>query len=45
MGFVYGQFGSYAIGLIALAVVAACALVFSATVVRRAVESRPELSI
>src|SRR5262249_4948869 len=45
MGFVYGQFGSYAIRLIALAVVAACALAFSATVVRRAVESRPELSI
>ena len=37
MGFVYGQFGSYAIGLIALAIVAACALVFTGTVVRRAV--------
>jgi MFS transporter, NNP family, nitrate/nitrite transporter len=36
MGFVYGQFGSYATGLIALAVVAASAVVFSATVVRRA---------
>lgn len=41
MGVVYGQFGSYAIGLIALAVVAASALVFTATVVRRAVRSRP----
>ncbi|HEX5189162.1 MAG TPA: MFS transporter [Streptosporangiaceae bacterium] len=40
MGFVYGQFGSYAIGLIALALVAACALVFTATVVRRALRSR-----
>ncbi|HEX6931068.1 MAG TPA: MFS transporter [Streptosporangiaceae bacterium] len=40
MGFVYGQFGSYAIGLIALAVVAASALVFTQTVVRRALRSR-----
>jgi MFS transporter, NNP family, nitrate/nitrite transporter len=44
MGFVYGQFGSYAIGLIALAVVAVSGVAFSATVVRRAVHSRPELS-
>src|SRR5262245_53220483 len=40
MGFVYGQFGSYTIGLIALAVVAASALVFTATAVRRAVRGR-----
>lgn len=40
MGVVYGQFGSYAIGLIALAVVAASALAFTATVVRRSARSR-----
>jgi NNP family nitrate/nitrite transporter-like MFS transporter len=40
MGFVYGRYGSYAIGLIALAAVACVALVFAATVVRRAVRSR-----
>jgi NNP family nitrate/nitrite transporter-like MFS transporter len=39
MGFVYGQLGSYAIGLIALAVVAGFVVVFTATVVRRAVQS------
>jgi MFS transporter, NNP family, nitrate/nitrite transporter len=37
MGFVYSQYGSYAAGLAALAVVAAAALVLAATVVRRAV--------
>jgi NNP family nitrate/nitrite transporter-like MFS transporter len=37
MGVLYGAFGSYAIGLVALAVVAATTLVFTATVVRRAV--------
>ncbi len=37
MGFVYGQFGSYAIGLAALAVVAAAALTLATTAVRRAV--------
>jgi NNP family nitrate/nitrite transporter-like MFS transporter len=41
MGLVYGQLGSYAIGLIALAVVAAVALVFTVTVVRGSVRSRP----
>ena len=43
MGFVYSQFGSYAIGLGALAVVAAAALVLAATVVRTAVAAqRPQ---
>jgi NNP family nitrate/nitrite transporter-like MFS transporter len=37
MGFVYGQFGSYAAGLAALAVVAAAALALAATAVRTAV--------
>jgi NNP family nitrate/nitrite transporter-like MFS transporter len=36
MGFVYSQYGSYAAGLAALAVVAAAALVFAATAVRKA---------
>ncbi|PXY19732.1 MFS transporter [Prauserella muralis] len=36
MGAVYGQFGSYALGLAALALVATAALVFTTTVVRRA---------
>jgi NNP family nitrate/nitrite transporter-like MFS transporter len=36
MGFVYSQYGSYAAGLAALAVVAAAALVLAATAVRRA---------
>lgn len=40
MGFVYGQFASYALGLLALAVVAAAALLFTATAVRRAVNTR-----
>lgn len=40
MGFVYGQFGSYAIGLAALAVVAAAALALAATAVRAAVATR-----
>jgi NNP family nitrate/nitrite transporter-like MFS transporter len=39
MGFVYSQYGSYAAGLAALAVVAAAALVLAATAVRRAAES------
>ncbi len=39
MGFLYGQFGSYAIGLAALAVVAVGALVLDTTVVRRAVSA------
>jgi NNP family nitrate/nitrite transporter-like MFS transporter len=43
MGFVYGQLGSFAVGLIALAVVAAAELVFTATVVRRAVSSRSQI--
>src|SRR5215472_5109339 len=43
MGFVYSQFGSYALGLAALAVVAAAALVLAATVVRSAVAAvRPQ---
>jgi NNP family nitrate/nitrite transporter-like MFS transporter len=36
MGFVYSQYGSYAAGLAALAVVAAAALVLAATAVRKA---------
>ncbi len=40
MGAVYGQFGSYAIGLAALALVAAAALTFTATTVRRAALAR-----
>jgi NNP family nitrate/nitrite transporter-like MFS transporter len=39
MGFVYSQYGSYAAGLAALAVVAAAALVLAATAVRRAAAS------
>lgn len=39
MGYVYGQYGSYAAGLIALALVAAAALVFTSTAVRKAVGS------
>ena len=43
MGFVYGQFGSYALGLGALAVVAAAALVLDSTAVRTAVAApRPQ---
>jgi NNP family nitrate/nitrite transporter-like MFS transporter len=34
MGFVYGQYGSYAVGLLALVVVAAAALLFTTTTVR-----------
>ena len=37
MGFVYGQYGSYAAGLAALAVVAAATLVLAATAVRKSV--------
>jgi len=40
MGFLYGQFGSYAIGLLALAVVAVAALLFDSTTVRNAVNHR-----
>jgi MFS transporter, NNP family, nitrate/nitrite transporter len=40
MGFVYGQFGSYAIGLAALAVVATAALALATTAVRTAVAAR-----
>jgi len=40
MGFLYGRYGSYTAGLIALAVVAAAAAVFTVTVVRRAVAPR-----
>jgi len=43
MGLVYSQFGSYAVGLIALAVVAASTMLFTVTVIRRAVRSRPAL--
>jgi NNP family nitrate/nitrite transporter-like MFS transporter len=39
MGFVYGQYGSYAAGLAALALVAAATLVLDATAVRKAVGS------
>jgi MFS transporter, NNP family, nitrate/nitrite transporter len=40
MGFVYSEYGSYAAGLAALAVVAAAALVLAATAVRKAVATR-----
>src|SRR5215475_12179983 len=40
MGFVYSQYGSYAAGLAALAVVAAAALVLAATAVRKAAATR-----
>ena len=41
MGSVYGRFGSYAVGLVLLAVVAAATLVFTVTAVRRAVTPGP----
>jgi NNP family nitrate/nitrite transporter-like MFS transporter len=41
MGFVYGQFHTYAAGLAALAVVAAAALALAATAVRAALATRP----
>jgi NNP family nitrate/nitrite transporter-like MFS transporter len=40
MGSVYGANGSYALGLILPAVAAAATVVFTATVVRRAVSAR-----
>lgn len=40
MGGIYGAFGSYALGLVLLALVAAAAAVFTATAVRRAASSR-----
>jgi MFS transporter, NNP family, nitrate/nitrite transporter len=40
MGYVHGQFGSYAIGLALLAVVSALALVLTMTVVRSAAQLR-----
>ncbi|GAA4227467.1 NarK/NasA family nitrate transporter [Actinomadura meridiana] len=40
MGSIYGSLGSYALGLALLAVVAAAAAVFTATVVRRAADRR-----
>ena len=40
MGFVYGQFGSYALGLVALAATAVAALTLAETAVRRAVAAR-----
>jgi NNP family nitrate/nitrite transporter-like MFS transporter len=40
MGYVYGRFGSYALGLLALAVVALAALLFTTTVVRHALRGR-----
>ena len=40
MGFVYGQWGSYAAGLAALAVVAAAALVLTITAVGKTVAAR-----
>src|SRR5262245_47314459 len=40
MGVVYGQYGSYAIGLLALAVVAGAALLFTTTAVRRALQAQ-----
>ncbi|TDE21370.1 MFS transporter [Actinomadura sp. 6K520] len=39
MGSIYGSFGSYAVGFVLLALVAAAAAVFTATVVQRAVVS------
>ena len=40
MGFVYGQFGSYAVGLVGLAIAAVAALALAATAVRKAVAAR-----
>jgi NNP family nitrate/nitrite transporter-like MFS transporter len=40
MGYLYGQLGSYAIGLLALALVAVAALLFDSTTVRNAVNHR-----
>jgi NNP family nitrate/nitrite transporter-like MFS transporter len=40
MGALYGMLGSYALGLAALALVAALTLVFTVTVVRRAAAGR-----
>jgi NNP family nitrate/nitrite transporter-like MFS transporter len=40
MGYLYGRYGTYAAGLLALAVVATGALVFTVTSVRRAVAGR-----
>lgn len=40
MGFVYSQYGSYAVGLAALALVAAATLVLAATAVRNAARTR-----
>jgi MFS transporter, NNP family, nitrate/nitrite transporter len=43
MGLVYSQLGSYAVGLVALSVVAASTLAFTLTVIRRAIQSRPAI--
>ncbi|MEU4825386.1 MFS transporter [Actinomadura sp. NPDC023710] len=43
MGFVYGAYGSYAAGLVLLALVAAAAALFTATVVRRAAPGRQDV--
>jgi MFS transporter, NNP family, nitrate/nitrite transporter len=40
MGFVYSQYGSYAVGLAALALVAAATLVLAATAVRNVARTR-----
>jgi len=44
MGALYGRFGSYAIGLVLLAVVAAAALLLASTAVRKAARPVPGLS-
>jgi MFS transporter, NNP family, nitrate/nitrite transporter len=43
MGLVYSQLGSYAVGLVALSVVAASTSAFTLTVIRRAIQSRPAI--
>jgi NNP family nitrate/nitrite transporter-like MFS transporter len=45
MGFVYGRTGSYSIGLLLLAVVAAATLALTVTAVRRTSSSRPSVPV
>jgi NNP family nitrate/nitrite transporter-like MFS transporter len=45
MGSIYGRYGSYALGLALLAVVAAAAAAFTLTSVRRAAAGAPRLAV
>lgn len=45
MGALYGGLGSYALGLAALALVAAAALAFTATVAKRSLRQHSELGV